>query len=163
MNKITITLILIVISFAGQAQSVKGEILISEKSNTEIKLGTNKAVDLYATFREQKIPILFRFKGTDIPLNEEKKEVVEFVFTTILKKDGKVIKKQKREPMPFFPGDMLMPVETFDFISLLSDNGKNSRDNVSKMEPGKYEIILEVKPVNIKGQISPASFRFAIK
>src|SRR5690606_14682012 len=89
--------------------------------------------------------------------------VISFAVQAQSVKDGKVMKKQKREPMPFFPGDMLMPVETFDFISLLSDNGKNSRDNVSKMEPGKYEIVLEAKPVNIKGQISPVSFRFAIK
>lgn len=89
--------------------------------------------------------------------------VISFAVQAQSVKDGKVMKKQKREPMPFFPGDMLMPVETFDFISLLSDNGKNSRDNVSKMEPGKYEIVLEAKAVNVKGQISPASFRFGIK
>lgn len=101
MNKIIITLLLLISSFAGQAQTVKGEIVIAEKSNTKIKLRTNKAVDLYATFREQKIPIHFRFIGSDIPLNEKKKEVVEFEFTTALKKDGKVIKRASL--CPFSP------------------------------------------------------------
>lgn len=65
--------------------------------------------------------------------------------------------------MPFFPGDMLMPVETFDFISLLSDPRKNASDKVSEMEPAKYEVILEANPIHVKGQISSASFRFDIE
>ena len=88
-------------------------------------------------------------------MNTDKKEVVQFVFTTTIKKDGKVLGNMKRAPIPFFPGDMFMPIETFDIISMLSNLQTNANGKVSEIPSGNYEIILEAKPSGVKGQISP--------
>lgn len=155
--KNTFTLIiLIATSFLSQAQLVKGEVKINEQSKAEIALKSNKIVNLYADFREKKHQINFVFTSIDIPLNTNKKAVVQFVFNTIVKRDGKVLGNSKRIPMPFFPGDMLMPVETFDFISILSNIQTNANDTVSEIPNGNYEIILEAKPIGVKGEIQSA-------
>lgn len=155
--KNTFTLIiLIATSFFSQAQHVQGEVKINEQSKAEINLKSSKIVNLYADFREKKHQINFIFTGVDIPQNSDKKEVVEFIFTTIVKRDGKVVGNIKRSPMPFFPGDMFIPVETFDFISILSNIQTNSDDTISEIPNGNYEIILEAKPLGVKGEIQSA-------
>lgn len=155
MKKIFILVVCAFFAQNTQAQLVQGELKIDGNSKTEIAFKGNKAVNLYADFRENKHKINFIFTTTDIPLNSEKKEVVQFVFSTTIKKDGKLLGNMKRTPMPFFPGDMLMPVETFDFISMLSNLQTNADDKVSEIPSGNYEIILEAKPLGIKGEISP--------
>lgn len=101
MKKIMIILIC-VFGIKSQAQLIQGEIKINEQSKTEISLKSNKIVNLYANFREQKHKINFVFTGTNLALNEEKQEVVQFVFNTIVKKNGKIIGNLKRNPIPFF-------------------------------------------------------------
>ncbi len=141
-------------AFQIQAQLVQGGLKIKEQSKVELEIKGNKAVNLYAAFRENNYPIHFIFTGIDIPVNSDKKEVVQFVFTTTVKKDGKVIGNMKRAPIPFFPGDMLMPVETFDFISILSNIKTNGNDSISEIPKGNYEILIDAKPLGIKGEIS---------
>ena len=141
-------------AFQIQAQLVQGGLKIKEQSKVELEIKGNKAVNLYAAFRENNYPIHFIFTGIDIPVNSDKKEVVQFVFTTTVKKDGKVIGNMKRAPIPFFPGDMLMPVETFDFISILSNIKTNGNDSMSEIPKGNYEILIDAKPLGIKGEIS---------
>ena len=51
-----------------------------------------------------------------------------------------------------------MPVETFDFISILSNIQTNTNDRISEIPKGNYEIILEAKPIGVKGNISSAKF-----
>lgn len=156
MKKIILTYILFGFTSLSFAQLVQGEIKISEQSKVEIILKSNKIVNLYADFREKKYPIHFVFTGIDIPNNSEKQEVVQFVFNTIVKKDGKVLGNIKRSPIPFFPGDMLMPVETFDFIAILSNIQTNSNERISEIPKGNYEVILEAKPLGVKGEIQSA-------
>lgn len=146
---------LIFISGISNAQLIQGNISVKGQSKVELSPRSGKAVNLYADFRENSYPIHFSFTGTDIPLNDEKKEVVQFVFSTTVRKDGKVVGSFKRNPIPFFPGDMFMPVETFDFISVLSNLQTNDHENVSEMPSGNYEVILEAKAVGIKGDIKP--------
>lgn len=160
MKKIMIT-VLLVFAVKSQAQLVQGEIKINEQSKAEITLKSNKIVNLYADFREKKHQINFVFTGVDITPNSDKKEVVQFVFSTTVKKDGKTIGSMKRAPIPFFPGDMFMPVETFDFISILSNLQTNTSDKVSEIPKGNYEVILEAKPLGVKGEIS--SLRMYLK
>ncbi|MDD3005791.1 hypothetical protein, partial [Flavobacterium sp.] len=157
MKKIIITLLL-VFAIKSQAQLVQGEMKINEQSKVEITLKSNKIVNLYADFREKKHQINFVFTGIDIPQNSDQQEVVQFVFNTTVKKDGKVLGNIKRNPIPFFPGDMLMPVETFDFISILSNLQTNANDKVSELPKGNYEVILEAKPLGVKGNIVAARF-----
>lgn len=161
--KNTILILLVIFGINTQAQHIQGEIKINEKSKAEISINTNKIVNLYAAFREQKHKINFVFTGTDLPINEEKQEVVQFIFNTIVKRDGKILGNSKRSPIPFFPGDMFMPVETFDFISILSNIQTNSNDKISEIPSGTYEIILEAKALNIKGNIAPARFYLKIQ
>ncbi|VXB34129.1 conserved exported hypothetical protein [Flavobacterium sp. 9AF] len=159
------TLLIAIIGLCGlfaNAQLVQGEMLLGEQSKMEIKLKNNKVVNLYAAFREGNYPLHFIFTTDAIPLNEDKKEVVQFVFTTTVKKEGKIIGSSKRNPIPFFPGDMFMPVETFDFISILSNIQTNSNDRISEMSSGKYEVILEAKPIGVKGTIKPVRFQITV-
>ena len=156
MKKI-ITLAILLVAFTGFAQIVQGEITIKEQSKMELTAKSNKAVNLFADFRENKFPIHFVFTASDVPLNSDKKEVVQFVFSTTVKKDGKIIGSIKRSPMPFFPGDMFMPIETFDVISVLSNIQTNTPETVSEIPKGNYEIILEAKPIGVKGQIASST------
>lgn len=153
MKKI-ITLTMLLVAFTGFAQIVQGEITIKEQSKMELTAKSNKAVNLFADFRENKFPIHFVFTASDVPLNIDKKEVVQFVFSTTVKKDGKTIGTIKRSPMPFFPGNMFIPIETFDVISVLSNIQTNTPETVSEIPKGNYEIILEAKPIGVKGQIT---------
>ncbi len=162
MKKVINTIFFFLFVTTVTAQSVKGALLINEQSKAEIQLPSNKIVNLYADFRQGKHQILFRFEGNSLPLNSEKQQVVSIVFITTIKKDGKVVASSKRAPIPFFPGDMFMPVETFDFISLLSNLQTNTFVNVSAIEPGTYQIELEAKPVLAKGELTPLRFLLII-
>jgi len=161
--KNTILILLVMFGIKAQAQHIQGEIKINEQSKTEISIKSTKIVNLYADFREKKHKINFVFTGIDLPTNDEKQEVVQFVFNTIVKRDGKILGNSKRSPIPFFPGDMFMPVETFDFISILSNIQTNSNEKVSEIPSGTYEIILEAKSLGIKGDIAPARFYLKIQ
>jgi hypothetical protein len=86
MKKI-IVLIIAFFAIQTQAQLVQGELKINENSKTELSFKGSKVVNLYADFRENKHRINFVFTTTDIPLNSEKKEVVQFVFSTTIIKD----------------------------------------------------------------------------
>jgi hypothetical protein len=154
MKKIVFVIAITFFAIQSQAQLVQGELKIKEQSKIEIEIKGNKAVNLYAAFRDNNYPIHFIFTGIDIPQNSDKKDVVQFVFSSTIKKDGKVLGNIKRTPIPFFPGDMLMPVETFDFISMLSNLQTNPNDKVSEIPSGNYEITLEAKPLGVKGTIS---------
>ena len=158
MKKIVHTVFFFLFVTTITAQSVKGALLINEQPKAEIQLTSNKIVNLYADFRQGKHQLLFKLEGNSLPVNNEKQEVVSIVFTTTIKKDGKVIASNKRAPIPFFPGDMFMPVETFDFVSLLSNMQTNTASTVSAIDPGTYEITLEAKPMLVKGEIAAASF-----
>jgi hypothetical protein len=156
MKKRILTAIVCCFTSISFAQLVQGELKIKEQSKLELTVQSNKAVNLYADFRENKYPIQFAFTGNSIPVNSDKKMVVQFIFTTTVKKEGKIIGTTKRNPIPFFPGDMFMPLETFDFISILSSLQTNSEDRISEIPKGNYEILLEAKPVGVKGEIASA-------
>ncbi|PZV82254.1 hypothetical protein CLV31_109115 [Algoriphagus aquaeductus] len=163
MTRFTALLIFsILFSVGAKAQEIQGKLVVGSKSKVELTLKSNQAVDLYAAFREQNHPIHFVFEGKSLPQTSSGQEVALIWFRTTLKKDGKVISKLERAPMPFFPGDMLMPVETFDFIAQLSAvNGKP--DLRSEIPAGNYEVLLDAGPVGSKGQISSAVILFAVK
>lgn len=159
MKSIFYTLVFILLlSLQAHAQLVQGFIKINEQSKVELNVPNGKAVNLYADFRGNKYPIVFSFTCVDVPLNEDKKEVVQFVFVTTLKRDGKLIATSKRSPIPFFPGDMFMPSETFDFISILANLASNSPEQVSQIPKGDYEIKVEAIAQGVKGKIQPAVF-----
>ncbi|ASO03941.1 hypothetical protein AREALGSMS7_00446 [Arenibacter algicola] len=65
-----------------------------------------------------------------------------FQMKTTLVHNGKTIGSRQHSDRPWFPGDMNVPVEAFDFSPLLQ-NAING--NKGKLMPGTYEIRLEMK------------------
>lgn len=144
------------------AQEIKGKLVVDGSSKKELSLKSSNAVDLYAALRDQAYPIQFSFEGKGLAKTDSGNDVAIIWFRTTLKKDGKVVSKLDRAPMPFFPGDMLMPVETFDFVSQLTTvSGKP--DLASTIPSGNYEVTLEAGPLGAKGSISAASLVFSVK
>lgn len=156
----TICTLMAIISFG---QTIEGSLTINEKSTATIELTTNKAVDLYADFRNKKHAILFQFIAKDIPLNDQKQEVALITFKTTVKHNGNVVGQVERQPIPFFPGDMWMPIETFDVISILTKAGKNTPDAISTLPKGSYEVIIEAHSLGVKGKIQPAVIYLFVK
>ncbi|MEO5910317.1 MAG: hypothetical protein ABIP95_05480 [Pelobium sp.] len=153
----TLSALTLMLTADAKAQSILGSIKVKEQSKLEIIAENNNVINLYAAFRENKYPILFSFNASDIPLNSDKKEVVMIQFFTTLKKDGKVIGTIERSPMPFFPGDMFMPVECFDFIPMLSNTQDNKLGKISEIPKGTYQITLEAIGSGVKSAISPVN------
>lgn len=162
MKNLLLSSIAFLFTMVGVSQTVEGSIKINEKSNFSIELKSNKAVDLYVAFRNNEYPILFRFTGKDIPLNDQKQEVIPINFKTTVKYNGKIAGQIVRQPMPFFPGDMWMPVETFDFISILSTIQNNDLNQIATMPVGNYEITIEAQTNKIKGKIQPLLISFKV-
>lgn len=144
------------------AQEIKGKLVVDGASKKELSLKSSNAVDLYAALRDQAYPIQFSFEGKGLAKTESGNEVAIIWFRTTLKKDGRVISKQERAPMPFFPGDMWMPVETFDFVSQLT-TASGKPDLSSKIPAGTYEVTLEAGPVGVMGTVSSATLVFSVK
>jgi hypothetical protein len=159
MKKFILPLIVFAVLFTIQtsAQSISGFIKVKEQQKLEITAQNNNVVNLYAAFRENQYPILFSFNAADIPLNSDKKEVVMIQFFTTVKKDGKLIGKIERSPIPFFPGDMFMPVECFDFIPILSNIQNNKLGQISEIPKGTYQVTLEAVANGVKSAISPVN------
>lgn len=160
----TITL-LIAFSLISNAQSVKGKLTLNGKYNSELKLESNSAVQLFKEFKTGKYKLGFSFDADGVEPNIYKETIVFFEFITKIKKDGKLVKNViRKQPIPYFPGDMDLPAEAFDFIGLMADNSTNKEQmNMAGTIPeGNYTIELSVKPVDYKGKIKPVEFSFAL-
>lgn len=161
----TITLIsALFLPMVMSAQTVDGNLKINERPKIQITLKNGNVVDLFKQFKEKKYNITFTFSGKDLPVDEEKREVALFTFTTELYKNGKLVKSHKRPPMPFFPAEMHEPVETFDVINVLTyANGDPlKKEYPGKLESGTYVVVLKVEPVGVKGKIDQAEIEVRI-
>ncbi len=147
---------------SAAAQSVNGTITLSGQSSAALSLNSNRITDLYAEFRKNRYPVVFTFSGSDLKKTGDSREEARFVFITTVKKDGRVISSLRRPAFPFFPGDMFMPVETFDFIPVLSDLQEKNTLKPGTLPAGKYEILLEAAPDGIKGSIRPFRITFSL-
>ncbi|WP_397301361.1 hypothetical protein [Nonlabens ulvanivorans] len=153
---ITITLLLTTFCYS---QSVDGKLLINNSSKIEIKLKDGNAVELFKQFKIGTYQVKFIFESKGLPLDEQNRQVALVEFETTLFKDGKQIGTVKRKPMPFFPGEMLEPVESFDIIHLLSKTGSKLSTTAypGKVPPGKYEVRISANVIGDKGTIAPIS------
>lgn len=88
MKKI-ISSVMLFVAFNGFAQLVQGEINIKEQSKIELTAKSNKAVNLFADFRENKYPIHFAFTASDVPLNSDKKRSCSICIFNYSKKRRK--------------------------------------------------------------------------
>lgn len=140
------------------APQVEGKIQIDGKSTLTTELEAGNVVELFKKFKTGNYPIVFAFDGKDLPKDDQGRDVVLFEFKTEIYKEGKLIGAVKRQPMPFFPGEMLEPVETFDIIHLLTYAQGNPLKKAypGQLEKGKYTIVLSANPMGAKGSIEKA-------
>ncbi|MFC4633609.1 hypothetical protein ACFO3O_06800 [Dokdonia ponticola] len=140
------------------APQVEGKITIDGKSTLTTELEEGNVVEFFKKCKTGNFPIIFSFDGSDLPKDDQGRGIVLFEFETEIYKDGKLLGAVKRKPMPFFPGEMLEPVETFDIIHLLTYAQGNPLKNEypGKLEKGKYTIVLSANPVGATGTIEKA-------
>lgn len=140
------------------APQVEGKITIAGKSTLTTELEEGNVVEFFKKCKTGDFPIIFSFDGNDLPKDDQGRGIVLFEFETEIYKDGKLLGAIKRKPMPFFPGEMLEPVETFDIIHLLTYAQGNPLKTTypGKLEKGKYTLVLHANPVGAKGSIEKA-------
>ncbi|WP_124980243.1 hypothetical protein [Nonlabens xiamenensis] len=140
------------------AQKVDGRLSIDQLREIKIELKNANAVDLFKQFKEGKHQIVFTFKAEGLAIDNQKRQVALVEFETQVYKNGKLIGFRKRAPMPFFPGEMLEPVETFDIINLLMKAGTSSKSSYpGQLASGHYEIKILARTIDAVGEIAPAS------
>ncbi len=149
--------------FCANAQKVEGKLTINGKSNSSLTLETNSAVQLFKEFKLQEYKLGFSFDANRVTPNIYNETVVYFEFITQVRKDGKLIKEVKRaQPFPYFPGDMYLAPESFDFIPILASIDAEG-ELAGTLPQGKYNITLAVKPINAEGAIQKVGFDFVLR
>ncbi|NAS32715.1 hypothetical protein GTQ40_17170 [Flavobacteriaceae bacterium R38] len=169
--KVIVKIILLVVFVLGsiqtRAQSVKGTLTLNNSNKIELSPENNSVVSLFRDFKMKKYAMQFHFKAYNVPKNIYGETVVLFNFITQIKKDGKLIKEIKREePLPYFPGDMFLAPESFDFISILgSIDGNDTRNSkyLGTLPAGEYTIVLDIVPLGFEGNINPLEIYFALR
>jgi len=165
------TIIFAFLAVAANAQRVSGRLTLNGKSETNINMETNSVVNLFKQFKEGKYRIGFNFKGDNLVKNLYKEEIVFFEFTTVVKKNGKTVSKITREqPMPYFPGEMRLPAEAFDFITGLAFAAEEEmqatvipKETTGILDEGNYTVELYANPKGVEGRVSPATFNFILR
>ncbi|WP_405607700.1 hypothetical protein [Polaribacter sp. Asnod1-A03] len=170
MKKLVIIIFTIGFCAFTNAQTIQGTLTLNGKSKTELNLKTNSAVQLFKDFKTEKYKLKFNFKSKEISKNIYGETVIFFDFITVVKKDGIIVKNlQRKQPIPYFPGEMFLPAEAFDFISVLASLDKERHATTIEkgyqgtMPEGKYIMQLFAKPVGFKGEIKPLEFSFMLR
>lgn len=169
--KKSILILLLICAFSLNAQQIEGKLSLNGKSKTEIKLETNSAVQLFKEFKTGKYNLKFNYNSKEVPPNIYKESVVFFEFITVVKKDGELVKNiVRKQPIPYFPGDMDLPAEAFDFIGVLAFlDGKKAQTNYLEkgyqgtLPAGEYNVQLMIRPIGVKGEIAPVEFNFTLR
>ncbi|MBL85096.1 MAG: hypothetical protein CMO82_00345 [Winogradskyella sp.] len=164
--KYSLLAIAIGLVFFANAQSVKGKLSLNGKSETTLKLETNSVVQLFKEFKTGKYKLQFSFDGDDLPTNIYNEKIVFFEFITTIKKDGELVKSiTRKQPIPYFPGDMGIPAEAFDFVGLLAEDPQEEEElnMIGTMPEGNYQIELAIKPIGLKGEIKPLTINFILR
>lgn len=114
------------------------------------ELESGSLLDLFAAFRDTEGAIRFML--------ESDAEMVPVRLQTAVMRDGDVIGRSVRAPMPYFPGEMMMCPEAWDFISVLhqvsSDDGQ--------LPPGQYDVRFSVLSANERPLGDPGRFQFSV-
>ena len=170
--KNTILLLFLCSLMSLSAQNVKGKLTLNGKSELNLELKSNSAVQLFKEFKTGKYQLNFNYEANDIPMNIYKETIVFFDVLTIIKKDGKIVKNlQRKQPIAYFPGEQALPAEAFDFIGALANQGGEEEDGLQMlkkglygtMPEGKYTVQLRLKPIDFKGEIAPIEFSFILR
>ncbi|GAB1858214.1 hypothetical protein MHTCC0001_30510 [Flavobacteriaceae bacterium MHTCC 0001] len=166
MRKILKIVTIILALGQSHAQSVKGGLTVNNSNTLEIDMETNSVVSLFKDFKTKKYKLGFSFKTYDVPKNSYGETIVFFDMITQVKKEGKLIKEIRREaPFPYFPGDMFLAPETFDFIPILSaidGNNLKTPKHYGTMPAGNYSLVLIIEPKGFEGEIHPLEILFKL-
>ena len=133
------------LSPAVYAQSVDGWVQIRNAPETAESGGL---VDLFAAFRDGDHQIVFSFDG----------DPAAFILFSEVRHDGRVLGRFESLPHPYIPGDMFMAPEAFGFIGVLLAHTDDWR-----LEPGRYEVRLEARPVGSRDRLRPAVLAFDVR
>ncbi|MFP2997834.1 hypothetical protein ABN763_18115 [Spongiivirga sp. MCCC 1A20706] len=157
--------ILLLSTSVNFAQEATGQLLINGKSKFEIQAETNSAVQLFKEFKTGKYQLGFNFKADDVKPNMYGETIIFFDFVTEVRKDGKLVERIVRsKPIPYFPGEMLVGAESFDFIGVLAGIDSNEKpDFIGTMPAGKYQISLMAVPKGVSGEIEPLEVYFILR
>ena len=136
------------------AQEVRGAVYVD---NPPEELEAGSLLDLFAAFREGKHQIHFEFE-VDSRQASSHRRILPVRFQTAVRKDGEALGRSTRDPMPYFPGDMLMCPETWDFITMLYEVAGDD----GQLPPGEYEVMLVAEIVEGEGEIEPGHIRFVV-
>lgn len=168
----TVVGLLCLFSVQLQAQQIEGKLTLNNKEKTTLELVSKSAVQLFKEFKQNKYKIGFNFREEGFKKNLEGELVIFFDFKTVVKKDGKTIRRIKRHmPVPYFPGEMFLPAEAFDFISVLAVTSWDDmekrvfvpQEKLGIMKSGKYEVELSAIPRDVEGEIAPVTFEFVVR
>lgn len=161
-------LILIAVSSFCNAQSVKGSLTLNNKSQTELQLESNSIVQLFKAFKKGTYQLGFNFEANDTPKNIYGEHIVLFEFRTEIYKDEKLVKNLvRKQPIPYFPGDMMLPAESFDFVGLFIVTSWDDMDKkpelLGVLPEGNYRVKLYASPIGVEGEIKPLDFSFSLR
>ena len=110
----------------------------------------DSVVELFGQFREAEGALRFTL--------ESDAEVVAVRFMTEVLRDGEPIGRRMRAPMPYFPGEMVVCPETWDFISLFHEAANED----GRLPGGEYEVRLSVLGAEEEPLGRPGRFRFSV-
>mgnify|MGYP003636634967 CR=1 FL=1 len=139
--------------------SIEGRLSIKGFTNGEMKQKT--PVALFKAFKDGEYAINFNFKSKELKSDH----IILFDMNTTVKHNGKIIAQTSRKGWPWLPGDMYVPVETYDFIPAVQKLSERGTPVVVPFKSGNYEVIIQMvtsEGQNVKGSISPASMQFTI-
>ena len=108
-------------------------------------------LNLFVAFRDNEASLVFKL--------DSKAAVVPVSFQTVVKQNGKVIGRATRKPMPYFPGEMVMCPESFDFISLLYQGA----DKKGILPKGKYQVGIIVLSKEERALGKESKFEFSVR
>ena len=144
-----------------QAQSLEGRLGVKGFLRTTT-FKEIRPVDLFKAFKDGKYSIVFNFKADGLG----ERNIVLFDMKTTVKYNGKTLSRSSREGWPWLPGDMVLPAETFDFISTLEKLYARDTPTVGFLPKGGYEIILEMVPSPkqaVRTGITPTRIKFNVQ
>lgn len=144
-------MLVVFVANTANAQDAQGYINVEEPPPIIDLIEKGSVVDLLAAFRENKGKLVFEL--------ESKAEVVPVSFRTVIKRNGEMIGRHTRQPMPYFPGEMVMCPESFNFISLFY----KAANEKGMLPAGRYQVGLMVMSASGKPLGKESHFEFTVR
>ncbi len=161
-KRVGLGIIALLVSFASFAQRAEGKITVNGASQQTLE-GRESIIHHFGDFKTGKHSLVFELKTSDFPKLEDGKEVAIVQFETIVKVGGKEISRKKSSPLPFFPGEMGMPLEAFEVVSPIFLNqyglekslNTNPKLTVVAKPKTRYDVEIRASVLNGEGKIAP--------